>query len=765
RTVLKDLVREDRCEIAGVLYNEPQTTLIGPEATIRNICYGTNFHKTVFGQPPRVAWMLDVFGHDPNFPQLLRRSGCEAVAYARGPYKRCWGIPADRLNFPVEHWWMSPDGSAVLARLLEPGSYALGESLRSYDGPDAAWWEFADLFEAASSYTASHSQLWTLGGDFTPPLPWLPDLVHKWNERHISPKLYLSQPRTYFQRLRETVRSGLAHIPRLTRDMDPVNNGCDVSYIDTKLANRLCETMVYNAEVMATLAALQAGACYPVAHLDEAWRQLLFNAHHDALTGSESDQVYIDIVGGWREAYEAAAASLDRALSALIGGSDRKTTREGAGRAEHSASARPPVSNPEPGSSELTLTVVNTLPWRRSGVVEVSLPAGWQETAVVVVDGEHVLPAEVAVRGKGKVLRFVCHDVPAVGVKTVRIRPGRAHATDLKSDGLTIENEFYRLTMDPARGGGITSLLEKATGRDLVREGRAINDFVAHREYPELPGYGEGPWNIATTGEKTAASEHFPASVTLEESPVRVSLVAESEHVDCRRKMRVTLWTGLPVVDFETYVYDYSGENILFKVHFPLCVPGGRPVFEVGGPAVSRTYCPGDQDTAELPWTQDNAANHYVDLTAPLVLEGRAGIGAEVATRLSAGMAEIVCAPELANSAAMAELLKALASVCVTATVTWPQYRRFGDIAWDSNIPDFRIFVGSPEQNQWVADALEVAGRDVETELREWVQKHGWVVALLPDVKLGLPEEMPILVVWGADDASVHEALEHMAAQ
>ena len=34
------------------------------------------------------------------------------------------------------------------------------------------------------------------------------------------------------------------------------------------------------------------------------WRQLVFGAHHYVITGTEVDQVYLDLLGGWREAWQ-----------------------------------------------------------------------------------------------------------------------------------------------------------------------------------------------------------------------------------------------------------------------------------------------------------------------------------------------------------------------------------------------------------------------------------------------------------------------------
>ena len=101
-----------------------------------------------------------------------------------------------------------------------------------------------------------------------------------------------------------------------TRDMNPVYTGKDVSYVDTKLAARAGETAVLEGERLATLAWLR-GAPYPAESLDKAWRQLAYGAHHDAITGTESDQVYLDLLAGWREAWQRGDAARQDAIAFL----------------------------------------------------------------------------------------------------------------------------------------------------------------------------------------------------------------------------------------------------------------------------------------------------------------------------------------------------------------------------------------------------------------------------------------------------------------
>ena len=157
-----------------------------------------------------------------------------------------------------------------------------------------------------------------VGADHVIPARWVTDIHRDWNQRYVWPRFTTAVPREFFDAVRAEASSGGhagAWITPQTRDMNPVYTGKDVSYIDTKQAQRAIETAVTEAERLGTLAWL-AGAPYPHAALDAAWRLLAYGAHHDGITGVESDQVYLDLLGGWREAAElGSAARRDAVLS------------------------------------------------------------------------------------------------------------------------------------------------------------------------------------------------------------------------------------------------------------------------------------------------------------------------------------------------------------------------------------------------------------------------------------------------------------------
>ena len=71
------------------------------------------------------------------------------------------------------------------------------------------------------------------------------------------------------------------------------------------------------------------------------------------------------------------------------------------------------------------------------------------------------------VRGNVRV-RFLAAAVPPVGYKLYAIKPIKKQwPASEEIHGNTLENEFYRVTLDPA-SGSIASIFDKQLGRELV---------------------------------------------------------------------------------------------------------------------------------------------------------------------------------------------------------------------------------------------------------------------------------------------------------
>ncbi len=230
----------------------------------------------------------------------------------------------------------------------------------------------------------------------------------------------------------ELTERGVEASPQ-TRDMNPIYTGCHVSYIDTKQANRATEDAVLDAEKFAVFAGLLAGATYPEAALAKAWVQLVYGAHHDAITGSESDQVYLDLLTGWRDAWELGTTARDNALALLS-----RCVCDG------------------------SVVVWNALAHKRSDVVTARFdePVG---SGVQVFDSDG---AELAthVEHDGRVVSWLARDVPSLGWQSYRLAPCNGHR-GLEAAG----RQRDRQRPLPPSGGPRTRRRGDLTGRGRAR--------------------------------------------------------------------------------------------------------------------------------------------------------------------------------------------------------------------------------------------------------------------------------------------------------
>lgn len=791
RARLRRLLADGRIEIVGGNYNEPNTNLTAAETTIRSAVYGIGYQREVLGGDPRTAWMLDVFGHDPAYPGLMADAGLSSGSWARGPFHQ-WGprhTVGDnrRMQFPSEFDWISPDGGRLLTSYM-PNHYGAGwpmSTLASLEEAEAeAYRQFQDLKTAA----ATRNTLLPVGGDHVVPSRWATAIHRDWNERYVWPRFVVALPREFFAAVREESEAAGTSFAPQSRDMNPVYTGKDVSYIDTKQAQRAAETAVLDAERLATLAGLVGASDgdprrprYPVEALDKAWRQLLFGAHHDAITGTESDQVYLDLLGGWREGHDLGDRIRREAIDHL--GARVDTRGEG-----------------------LPILVFNTLSWPRSDVATVTLPL--PDEGVRAVEIRDDAGAEVAATIAGRRLRadgslaevalsFVAREVPALGYRTYRAVPlphgqstcdgwapradsdtADGDATDSerpverageRADRYAIDNACFRIEADPARGGGLVRILDKRSDREVLRPGEVANELVLFDEYPNHPDFAEGPWHLLPTG-ATRGSAHLPAAVRVETAPAAQRLVSTWSLDDLRVTQEVTLWGDADRIDFRTHVDGSIGHDRLLRTRFPVAVTGGRPVYEVGNAAIGRTFGLADVDAARAPWTYDNPAYTWVALgsTARVALLDADG-GAQFArTRHAIGVAEVV-APRPGDPA-VRDLVAALVAQGVTATCTTPAGPRYGASDLDSNLPDVRIALGGPEDNPFTAAVLDTADPRYGEHLRDRVSAEGtaraWVPARraredtwVPNADLRGVLDLPVLVVAGRDLADEAGAL------
>ncbi|MDQ1256765.1 MAG: Alpha-mann mid protein, partial [Candidatus Hydrogenedentes bacterium] len=351
-----------------------------------------------------------------------------------------------------------------------------------------------------------------------------------------------------------------AHLPVTSRDMALYHAATSMSRMNLKVANRLGENTLIAAEKFATIAAF-LGAKYPEKALDKAWRQILCGQHHDSITGTHNELSFVDLINSYRETLELASDALERSLDYL-------------GRAIDAQDAAHP------------LTVFNSLAWERTDTVRVTVkPKGMTSFDLRDPQGKSV-PFEAGNVRRNKAgeilsadITFVARKMPSMGYRTYRLEASKNAMPELKhAKAVAIENEYYRIEVDPARGGGIARLFDKKAQREVLDTGAHVGNELAILS--EVPDRAETQHEFYTTGLKMFSGD-APAEVEVVKGPVSATIRARYAMGEfCGVLQEVTLTKGVPRIDCRTTLLDVQGEDNLYCVTFPANLQGAVPVFD-----------------------------------------------------------------------------------------------------------------------------------------------------------------------------------------
>ncbi len=574
RDTVRQLIADGRIGTGGT-HSQPIEACIGGEGLLRNILYGRLYHERCLGDAPEVAMLWDVFGHVPQLGQILakcRFTGCIWSKDIRGAH--------------AVFWHQALDGSRFLFRRVMYGFGSPSE--------EAALEFFRRAFPELASYGfTSDVRLDCI--DFKPPTAWMAGRCQALAEG--KPKVIVSGKahEAWFREARERLASGKAAVPVTARDFEWHHQGTGVSRANLKMGNRLAENAILSAERWGAIAAY-LGAEYPDRALDKAWRQVLFNQHHDGMAGPLCDRAYLDAMLGYREALDLSTDALHNALQAVAGAADTSIGPRNA----------------------IPLLVFNGLNWPRTEPVEAAVafdravesfeligpdgkPAAFEVERVERDDEGRITAAEIT---------FIAADVPPMGHTAYAVVPSKEPLPRREIEGgLTIENEFFRITADPAQGGGITSLFDKKTRRELIDANVGPgNELVALEENPRR---NEPSWEVYTVGPKVFSRDHA-ANVRAEVGPVSQRLVVHGEMTEGRpdtafkRRHDIVLYTGVRRIDFRTRLDHYRGEHHLYVVTFPAKLRGLQPVFETAFGATSKRKSKSRLDFRTSQWRNDS---------------------------------------------------------------------------------------------------------------------------------------------------------------
>lgn len=551
---VRDAARTGRCA-ARAGYTTPDERLVGEETLVRNLVYGVLGSRAALEDASQVYFAWDAPAVAPQTPQLLREAGIPGlVSNVRIP-----GLPAFFMHLGL-------DGEPVPHR-------------HKNSGPGPA--SFDSLHEMT---TTQRRELLEQGiaGDILvvenllpPPEPFY--LGNSAALRQAVPSVLITGAgaHMFFEDVRTRYQEPASRLPESGRLLTTVQPGEIIAQPVLKQTFAATECALLQAEKAATCAAV-AGAAYPEAALDLAWRHLLYWSASRRLTFVTDGRMYADMLAGLREAHEIAAGVTQNALDFL------------ARQAETLAHA------PKPTDSSRVLLVFNSTARPRTDVCEILLR--WPRAGgIAVVDGrgepQSILVDRMQPVGdhemKGRI-RFVARDVPAIGYDVYYVTTSGSAAPSRRKDP-QIENERWFLALDPATGA-VRSLLDKSTGKEL--SSGLLNHVAALQESAEHTDNGRECW---TTGERDYA---VSAPDTIETVVVdgMQELTVTSPFRGGRLVRRITMYRDVARIDCETSFEGVDLSGRMLAITFAVGGEGRVAVFGERFGAVAGRRSPGVLD-------------------------------------------------------------------------------------------------------------------------------------------------------------------------
>ena len=463
---LKRRVSEGRIELCGLLLNMSE---IASESSLAALLRPVRAIKEEFGIPIRTAMQNDVNGAGwclaDYFPDL-------GIRYLTMGINRTRSIlPFD---LPTAFWWESPSGRRVLAYRSDHYMTANFWGLEKGDRPkvqSSVEDYLRSLEQRAYPFDRIGVQFSGYFTDNSPPSTAACEVVKAWNEQFAAPRLRLSTAQEFLSWVEREQADKLAVHRQAWPDW--WTDGFGSAARETAAA-RETETATQINHGLLAMASLLGAEVLPATLARAAAIQdnlLFYEEHTFGAAESISDPLAENAQVQWGE-------KMSYVWSAV---KDSNLLRE---------EAFGLVQDFLPRADVPSLAVFNTLNWARSGLVRVFidheiLPP---DREFQILDGDQVVLAQpMERRSEGAYWALWVNEVPALGYKMLRVETTDQPRTSAEEDGdaLTLENRFYRLTLDPERGA-IASLFDKATGEEMVDTGAdwALGQCI----YETMPG-------------------------------------------------------------------------------------------------------------------------------------------------------------------------------------------------------------------------------------------------------------------------------------
>ncbi len=427
----------------------------------------------------KVGYIVDIFGHNSQMPQICQGFGMGSVVAFRG---------VSGTESSAEFIWEGADGSSVIFYRL-PDESAYSNFFYKVRKPQLTGAPFdldrecADLVKLIESeHARSNTGVLLLmdGVDHVEIMPELPALMAC--VRKVMPDAHIIHGR-----LEDFHRDSLQHKPRLPRHggelrmprMAPGFNDLLVNVLSSRIhlkqRNDAIQALLERQAEPWAVCAESAGRREIGQYFELAWRYLIQNHPHDSICGCSIDQVHKEMIYRFDQSQQIGARIAAESVAALH------------------AAVKPPADG------EFLVSVFNPSPFPRQGVMlDVEFPdACPEEFTMALRDGTPVPYQRVSARQRMQILRpyrdipgasfravqtvFADVTVPALGYTTLLYKPSSgarqslaatapkdwrppgetAEFSGMQVSPTVLENDLIGLSFDP---DGTVTLTDLATG-------------------------------------------------------------------------------------------------------------------------------------------------------------------------------------------------------------------------------------------------------------------------------------------------------------
>jgi alpha-mannosidase len=212
--------------------------------------------------------------------------------------------------------------------------------------------------------------------------------------------------------------------------------------------------------------------------------------------------------------------------------------------------------------------------------VNVQLPESSANGVSVMDSQNHILPSEMlSSDAKTNTYKLIIEakDIPSMGYEVLHVAPGtKPFASELKVNGMTMENAALRVVVDPANGC-ITSLFDKKSNFETLAKGGCGNQLQTFVDTPKE----YDAWNIDPgTLDHNTPIDKVDSVELIDKGPMRAVIRVTRTWQSSKFVQDITLYAGADTVDVVNDI-DWHETHVLLKAAFPLAASGPEATYEI----------------------------------------------------------------------------------------------------------------------------------------------------------------------------------------